>query len=87
MHELHRKQLDAGAFFSTQLLIKVIRNLIASGAYDASAAITNIQEALEETDGILGHEYREVLTQVAGIYEAAVQDVVRQLGEGKTRGS
>ena len=83
---MSKEQVEASAFFSIQMLVAVVRNLVGAGFYDENAAIANIQETIDQGTVALGPAHHAALVEIAGTLERMVRDVSRLRREGKTEG-
>jgi hypothetical protein len=68
----------AWSFFSTQMLIHVIRNLMISGLYNEETAIHNIKATLSRGIAELSPSQHETLRTLAQSFEEGVRDAASQ---------
>jgi hypothetical protein len=64
---------EVGAFFSNQMLIHLVRNLVANGLINADGIRANIHETIDQgTVHYDSPQYHELLAGYAAVYESAV---------------
>ena len=74
---------ESAAFFGVQMLVHVIRNLVANGLLHEGAIRTNIQETIDQGTVVLGPEHHAALVELAQSFEEAVRrgsDVAEKIG-------
>jgi hypothetical protein len=80
-----KEQTECSAFFTSQMLIHVIRGLVLSGIYAEATAITNIRETMDRCTEVLGEEHHPALVALAHVFEQSVREAAAAYRAGKTR--